>query len=182
MSAVEEAVHVMNMPSQEPFSLAKMLQEAVHAETPVTEDEVFSTLINRLAANPLFADVHEWEVKGTWQRPVRPKTFKYFKFAPITPENYLRYGALTTNRMLTALNEATFLFLPENRLEGDWARKSFYTEEFRTLSALVTPQLQRYALGFVDENVTVSGQWTKKKFQDYFEERITPLKIGRAHV
>lgn len=178
MSAVQEAIHTMSAPSQEPFSLRRVLRDAVQAENDVTEDEIFSVLVNRLAATPLFADVHEWELKGTWQRPIRPKTFKYFKFAPSTPETYLRYAAFTTNRMLTALNEAAFLFLPERRLQDNWAHESFYTGEFRTLSALVTPQMQKYALGFVDENVTVSGQWTKKKFQDYFQERIMPL-VGR---
>jgi quercetin dioxygenase-like cupin family protein len=168
----------MNPPPQEPFCLTKVLQEAVRAENQVSEDEVFSVLINRLAATPLFADVHEWEVKGAWQRPVRPQTFKYFKFVRSTPETYLRYAAFTTNRMLTALHEASFLFLPESQLKGEWAGQSFYNEEFRTLSALVTPALQKYALKFVDENVTVSGQWTKKKFLDYFQERITPL-LGR---
>lgn len=179
MSTIEEAVHAMNPPSQEPFSMASTLQEMARAGIPASDEELFSILVNRLAAAPLFADVHEWEVTGPWRRPVRPKTFKYFKFTHSTPDTHLRYAALTTNRMLTALNEAAFLFLPEGKLNSDWAGHSFYTEEFRLLSALVLPQLQKYALGFAEENVTVSGQWNKKKFKEYFEERIMPL-VGRA--
>jgi hypothetical protein len=183
MSTIQEAVHAVHAENPvplEPLSLAGIIREAARTAEPLSEEEVFTALVNRLASAPLFADVHQWEVKGTWRRPVRPQTFKYFKFARSTPETYLKYAAFTTNRMLTALNEIEFMFLPEGRLESQWARQSFYTEEFRMLSALVRPQLQKYALDFVDEKVTVSGQWTKKKFEEYFKERILPLVGGKA--
>jgi hypothetical protein len=182
MSAIQEAVHAVheNPPALEPLSLASIIQEATQTSEALSDEEVFNALVKSLVAAPLFADVHEWEVKDAWRRPVRPQTLKYFKFTRSTPENHLRYAAFTANRLLTALNEVDFMFLPEGRLESQWARPSFYNEEFRMLAALVTPQLQKYALSFVDENVTVSGHWTKKKFEEYFQERIMPLAEKKA--
>ena len=142
-----------------------------------TGQDVFDVIIERLATSPIFADVHTWEItEDPWRRPIRPNSLKYFKFEPTTQENHLNYAAFTLNRLLTALNELSYYFLPPEKFDRDGMYSSFYNENLRTMAALVVPQLETYALGFVAEKVSVSGDWDKNKFKEYFEERIIPLK------
>jgi nitrosourea synthase len=144
---------------------------------PLVIDELFQVALEDMAAMPIFADVETWDIAANpWCRPVRPQSFKYFKFGPATAENHLDYGNFTTNRMLTALNEIDFLFLPDKNLEPAAAYQQFYSEELRAIAHAVMPRLNDYALGFIDKEVTVNGSWTKKKFETYFADRIVPLK------
>ncbi|MEO7734509.1 MAG: hypothetical protein ABIY55_26370, partial [Kofleriaceae bacterium] len=141
------------------------------------KDKQFKTALESLAKLPIFADVESWEIDGNpWQRPVRPTSFRYFKFGPVTADNYLEYGALTTNRLLTALEETDFLFLPDGEIKPKSAFDQFYSEELRANAAVVAPRLTDWALGFVDERVKVDGSWTKAQFETYFADRIMPLK------
>jgi hypothetical protein len=156
------------------------------AETPVetpevsrefVTDELFKTALDDLARFPIFADVSTWEIAADpWRRPVRPTSFRYFKFGPSTAENHLDYAAFTTNRLLTALNETDFMFLPERGLEPRSSFDQFYGERLRQEASIVAPRLADYGLNFIDDEVSVKGSWTKARFEAYFAERIVPLK------
>jgi hypothetical protein len=140
-------------------------------------DELFDSALHDLAQLPIFADIDTWEIADNpWARPIRPTSFKYFHFRSSTPANHLDYAALTANRLLTALNEIDFLFLPERELAPQAAFREFYSEELRTLAAILVPRLSDHALGFVDAEVSVDGSWTRCQFQTYFQDRILPLK------
>src|SRR4051794_34849597 len=94
---------------------------------PLVSDELFQVALEDMAAMAVFADVDTWDIAANpWRRPVRPQSFKYFKFGPATAENHLDYGNFTTNRMLTALNEIDFLFLPDKNLEPAASYEQFY--------------------------------------------------------
>jgi hypothetical protein len=141
------------------------------------KDKQFKIALESLSKLPIFTDVEAWEIDGNpWRRPIRPTSFRYFKFGPVTADNYLDYGAFTTNRLLTALEETDFLFLPDGRIEPKSAFDQFYSEELRVSASVVAPRLADWALGFVDERVKVDGCWTKAQFETYFADRIVPLK------
>jgi hypothetical protein len=144
---------------------------------PLLTDQLFEDALAGLARLPIFADVDQWDIGGDpWRRPVRPTSFRYFKFGPTTADTHLHYSAFTTNRMLTALNEIDFLFLPARGLEPRSSFDQFYSEDLRTIASILTPRLGDYALGFVDAEVTVNGSWTRRQFETYFADRIVPLK------
>lgn len=124
----------------------------------------------------LFADIDTWENPDPWGRPVRPASFRNMRFAPSTLDTHLHYVAFTVNRILTALNELDFLFLPEGELSLDASFTQFYGDKLRQLASVVKPRLADYALGFIDEEVQVSGTWNRRQFEAYFEDRIVPLK------
>ena len=141
------------------------------------KDKQFKVALESLSNLPIFADVETWELDGNpWSRPIRPNSFRYFKFGPVTADNYLDYGAFTTNRILTALNETDFLFLPHREVEPRSAFDQFYSEELRANASVVAPRLADWALGFVDQHVKVDGTWSKAQFETYFADRIMPLK------
>jgi hypothetical protein len=149
----------------------------IGSRAPLVSDKMFKASLDELARLPIFADVEHWEITGNpWCRPIRPQSFKYFQFGPVTPANHLEYAALTTNRFLTALNEIDFLFLPDRGLEPKAAFDQFYSEDVRSHANVVGPKLADYALNFVDDEVHVQGSWTKPQFEAYFADRIVPLR------
>jgi Iron-containing redox enzyme len=153
------------------------LAEAPPVTNQLLSDDLFRSALDEIAKAPIFADIDDWEIAANpWCRPIRPGSFKYFKFGPTTPANHLEYAAFTTNRLLTALNELDFLFLPERKLDPKDSFDQFYSEELRSCASVVAPRLADYALDFVDQEVTVEGGWTKPRFEDYFTQRIVPLK------
>ncbi len=144
---------------------------------PLVDDALFERALAALSRLPIFADVETWELGGDpWRRPVRPTSFRSLELGPASAETYLDYAAFTTNRLLTALNELDFLFLPDRGLAPIASYEQFYGEDLRTAAAIVKPRLAAHALGFVDEKVTVDGSWTKRQFETYFADRIVPLK------
>lgn len=156
--------------------LHELAGEPLSSDKP-EKDQQFKIALESLAKLSIFADVETWEIDGNpWHRPVRPNSFRYFKFGPATADNYLDYGAFTTNRLLTALEETDFLFLPDGEIKPRMAFDQFYSEELRANAAVVAPRLADWALGFVDDSVKVDGSWTKAQFESYFADRIVPLK------
>lgn len=143
-----------------------------------TEKEItaFEYAINQIGEYSIFKDPEYFVVTDNpWKRPVRPQSFKYFDFKPIDKDSCLSYVAFTTNRLLTALNELDLLFLSDRKLGKNSEFHVFYDPELRYLASLVQPVLQKYALGFVDQEVTVTGKWTKAQFEDYFDTRLSSL-------
>lgn len=151
--------------------------EPAVAPRSLVSDELVETALEALTRMPIFADVDTWDIGAKpWCRPVRPTSFRYFKFGPVSADNHLAYGAFTTNRLLTALNEIDFLFLPDRDQALASSFDEFYSEELRAIASAVVPRLTNYALGFVDKEVQVNGSWTRQKFETYFTDRILPLK------
>lgn len=136
-------------------------------------DMEFNALLNKLGTYSHFRDNKDWvETKNVWARPLRPQTFKYVKFDRTNNDNKFNYAALTLNRILTALNEQDFLFLPEKSDNIVNELKVSYTEELRVLAAKLIPELEDRTLGFLRSEIQVSEHWTRKDFENYFEEKI----------
>ena len=141
-----------------------------------SEDEVFYNSIRKIAEYDCFKDPETFVVTDNpWKRPIRPQTFKYFSFQSSDRENFLSYSAFTANRLLASLNELDFIFLPNTKIDMNKDFRSFYNSELRKLASMTIPTLQMMTLGFVDENVKITGNWTKERFKSYFEARINGI-------
>lgn len=141
-----------------------------------TTDSQFREALERLGTLSVFKDVDHWEIiDDPWRRPVRPQAFKYVEFDPICEQTHLDYMSLTTNRLLTALNELDFVFLPSGPFALDGSFSTFYSDELEALANHIRPRLDDNALGFVSDNVSVRGVWTKAQFEEYFQDRVLPL-------
>lgn len=123
------------------------------------------------ATNPIYLDNMDWvNDDNPYRRQLRPQILPHLDFDRVLPrENILDYEGLAVQRLLTSIYEADLMFLPKNGLKDKWADfKSFYSPSNRALGEMIRPALERFAFGFLDQEVEVSGAWTKKELETYF--------------
>lgn len=126
----------------------------------------------RYASNPIYLDNEEWENDDNpFRRQLRPQVLQHLDFdRPPGREGLLNYTSLAVQRVLTTIYEADLVFLPKGGLKGHWEDfKRFYSPTNRALGEIVRPALERYAFGFLDDEVETSGEWTAQSLETYLE-------------
>lgn len=124
----------------------------------------------RYASNPLYLDNEEWvNEDNPYRRQLRPQVIKYLDFDKVlSKDEILDYESLAVQRLLTSIYEADLVFLPTAGLAEKWDDfKQFYSSSNRALGEMVRPFLERKAFGFLDDEVTVSGKWTRDSLVEY---------------
>lgn len=118
------------------------------------------------ASNPLYLDNEEWENDDNpYRRQLRPQIVRHLEFdKPLTTDHILDYSALAANRLLATVYEADLVFLPKRGMtKSTWADfKNFYSATNRTRGEMIRPYLEKHVFGFLDDEVEVSGNWTKE--------------------
>jgi len=134
--------------------------------------EEFEQLMYSLSEYPIYKDTEDWiEPTSVWARPLRPQSFKYTDFEKTTNDNIFNYSALTINRILTALNEQDFLYLPDKSDNIVADLKVAYSPKLRAHKQQLIPQLEEKSLGFLDDKIEIGGDWTKESFIEYFNTK-----------
>ncbi|WP_394821404.1 iron-containing redox enzyme family protein [Pendulispora albinea] len=129
--------------------------------------------VERYASNPLYLDNEEWvNDDNPFRRQLRPQVIKHLDFDRVLPrKDILHYTGLAAQRMLTSIYESDLMFLPKAGLDRKWHDfQRFYSPTNRALGEMVRPALERFAFGFLDEEVHVSGQWTRKSLEAFLRE------------
>lgn len=134
------------------------------------DSEELREAVLRYASNPIYLDNEEWvNEDNPYRRQLRPQVLKYLDFDTVlTKDHILDYESLAVQRLLTSIYEADLVFLPSSGLAEKWADfQQFYSPSNRALGETVRPFLERKAFGFLDDEVTVSGKWTKDSLVEY---------------
>jgi hypothetical protein len=124
----------------------------------------------RYASNPLFADNEEWtNDDNPYRRQLRPQVLGHLDFGRVLPRTEIRnYESLAVQRLLTTIYETDLVFLPRSGLDGKRADFSlFYSSDNRTLGEIIRPSLERFAFGFLDEEVEITGGWTRDSLEAF---------------
>lgn len=124
----------------------------------------------RYATNPLYLDNEEWENSDNpYRRQLRPQVLQYLDFNRVLPRSeILHYESLAAQRLLTSIYESDLMFLPKRDLAGKWDDfKKFYNPTNRVLGEIIRPQLERFAFGFLDDEVAVNGAWTRDSLVEF---------------
>ncbi|WP_435175175.1 iron-containing redox enzyme family protein [Actinacidiphila sp. bgisy145] len=136
------------------------------------EGDELRDAVLRYATNPLYLDNEDWQNHDNpYRRQLRPQVLRHLDFSkPPARADILNYSSLAAGRLLTSIYEADLVFLPKSGL-GDRAEDfhRYYDPGNRALGEAIRPALERYAFGFLDEEVDVSGPWTKESFLAYVE-------------
>ncbi|MFI9200067.1 iron-containing redox enzyme family protein [Streptomyces sp. NPDC053048] len=138
--------------------------------------------VMRYASNPVYLDNEEWENNDNpYRRQLRPQVLRHLDFDRIPGrDRILEYSSLAAQRVLTSIYEADLVFMPKSGLKGKWEDfKSYYSPGNRALGEAIRPALEKFAFGFLDEEVEVSGKWTKESFASYVES-LDPYGPGEA--
>ncbi|HEX2050338.1 MAG TPA: iron-containing redox enzyme family protein [Actinomycetota bacterium] len=145
-------------------------QTAPPADAWTLPSSLFKECLVRYGTNPLFVDSEEWTFESNpYRRPVRPQVLRYMDFeTPLTRDQILDYSSLAANRLLLNVYEHDLVFLPEEGFDGihdDFGR--FYAPETRALAEVIRPVLERHVFSFLDDEVDVSGRWTRAELEAY---------------
>ncbi|MEU3267366.1 MULTISPECIES: iron-containing redox enzyme family protein [Streptomyces] len=124
------------------------------------------------AANPVYTDNEEWENSDNpYRRQLRPQVLPYLDFDRVPGrEQVLEYSSLAAQRLLTSIYEADLVFFPKaglGKLTEDFRR--YYSPDNRARGEMIRPALERFAFGFLDQEVEVSGDWTTESLLTYLE-------------
>jgi uncharacterized cupin superfamily protein len=139
--------------------------------------EELTDAVVRYAGNPIYLDNEEWvNDDNPYRRQLRPQVLKHLDFSKVLSANQLlQYENLAANRLLTSIYEADLMFLPQAGLADKWDDlMRYYSPSNRALGEIIRPSLERFAFGFLDDEVDVSGKWTKDSMIEYLRS------IGQA--
>ncbi|MFI0977640.1 iron-containing redox enzyme family protein [Streptomyces sp. NPDC021093] len=124
------------------------------------------------ATAPIYHDSLDWlNHDNPYRRQLRPQVLPLLDFDR-TParDGILNYASLAAQRVLTSIYEADLVFFPKSGLQGkEEDFKAFYSPANRALGERIRPALERYAFGFLDDEVETSGTWTAKSLDAYLD-------------
>jgi hypothetical protein len=127
--------------------------------------------ILRYATNPLYLDNEEWvNDDNPYRRQLRPQVLPYLSFdEPLSRDRVFNYESLAAHRMLTCIYEADLVFLPKSALTPEKYQdyQSFYSPHNRARGEVIRPALERFAFGFLDDEVDVSGDWDAESLETF---------------
>jgi hypothetical protein len=129
--------------------------------------------VTQFAANPLFLDNEEWlNDDNPYRRQLRPQVLAYLDFSRVLGrESLLDYENLAAQRLLTTIYETDMIFLPKSGLDGKWEDfHGFYSPTTRYWGEIARPALERFSFGFLEDEVEVSGRWTRDSVEAYVRE------------
>jgi hypothetical protein len=127
----------------------------------------------RYASNPLYLDNEEWtNDDNPYRRQLRPQVLDHLDFSrALRRDEILNYPSLAVQRLLTTIYEADLMFLPATGLAEKWADfHRFYNPTNRALGEMIRPALEKHAFGFLDQEVEVSGAWTRESLEAFLRE------------
>ncbi|GIG55767.1 hypothetical protein Lfu02_01390 [Longispora fulva] len=143
-----------------------------HTPFELTPDQLRETTLN-YASSPLYLDNEEWENDDNpYRRQLRPQIIEHLDFSvPLPRPEILAYSALAANRILASIYEADLMFLPKAGFEAKRADFDlFYSHSNRIRGEMIRPYLERHVFGFLDQEVEVSGDWTKESLTAFLGE------------
>jgi nitrosourea synthase len=134
-------------------------------EPHVLTGEALKDAVLAYATNPIYLDNEEWvNDDNPYRRQLRPQVLQYLNFdKPLRRDQIFNYENLAAQRLLTSIYEADLMFLPRSELNrGKYADfKLFYSPTNRACGEQIRPVLEKFAFGFLDDEVTISGDWNE---------------------
>jgi Iron-containing redox enzyme len=129
-------------------------------------------LIRAYADLPIFQPGPDVLLLGNpYLRPVSAQALAEVDWTrPVGSADALGWPALAAHRLLVNVYETESVILPKDGLSTAGDFDTFYGPEQRRLRDLVRPGLERYAYGFLDSAVEVSGHWTLDALVAHFTE------------
>jgi mannose-6-phosphate isomerase-like protein (cupin superfamily) len=133
----------------------------------------FESALEEFLSNPLFAGtkVDSWLIENNpYRRPVWFDKHNNLDFkVPLKLDNYFTRSSLLAHRLLCNIYHSDFVFLPE---QADSSLREnlnmFYSSRTKVLGQILRPVLEYHAFDFLEEEIDVSGNWTKEELESYF--------------
>ncbi|GLS05149.1 hypothetical protein GCM10007860_22990 [Chitiniphilus shinanonensis] len=143
-------------------------------------DQVFrEQLLSRFASHPLFDQPDGFYCESPYLRPLRPQDLCQLEFGrELTLDELDQPSHLMGQRLLLNIYEQDLIFLPQQKKLQLDEFNAFYDDELRCAGAAIRPLLERHVFGWLDDEVSVSGNWDVDTFKAYADEVLD--KIART--
>lgn len=142
-------------------------------ETLELSSEEVRHAVMQLAASPIFLDNEDWfNDDNPYRRQLRPQLLPHLDFNRVLGREALfDYENLAAQRLLTTIYETDLMFLPKGGLEDKWEDfQRFYSPATRHWGDIARSPLERFSFGFLQDEVEVSGRWTRDSLEAYLGE------------
>ncbi|TJZ64478.1 iron-containing redox enzyme family protein [Chitiniphilus eburneus] len=127
--------------------------------------------LSRFASHPLFDQPDSFYCDSPYLRPVRPQDLREFNFDSVLALAELKQPShLMAQRLLLNIYEQDLIFLPQQKKLHLEEFNAFYDEGLRGAGAAIRPMLERHVFGWLDSEVSVSGNWDVDTFKGYADE------------
>ncbi|MBM3116250.1 iron-containing redox enzyme family protein [Jeongeupia naejangsanensis] len=134
---------------------------------PVQHEQAFS----QFASHPLFDQPQSFYCDSPYVRPVRPQDLHQLDFDRVLTQSELNQPShLMGQRLLLNIYEQDLVFLPQQGKLVLPEFNAFYDEELRRAGAMIRPELERHVFGWLDDAVSISGNWDVDTFKAYADE------------
>jgi quercetin dioxygenase-like cupin family protein len=140
--------------------------------------EFFKSCLIEYGKCDLFKDTEEWLGEDNpYKRTLRPHVFKYLDFSnPLQRSELLTYNSLTANRTLLTVYESDFVFLPKQNFADKRSDfEKFYDPQQQVLSSVIRPSLENYIFSFLENEISITGNWNLASLEEYFSEFINAV-------
>ncbi|MQY11225.1 hypothetical protein SRB5_13400 [Streptomyces sp. RB5] len=109
-----------------------------------------------------------------YHRPLDPERVAAVDWSrPVTEETFASDRSLVAHRLLMNVYESDALFLPAaglGRFENDF--HAFYDSGSRLSGERIRPELERFAFGFMEDAVGVSGKWDEETLRTHLRHAV----------
>ncbi|MDR3514731.1 MAG: iron-containing redox enzyme family protein [Azospirillaceae bacterium] len=157
---------------------------AVYRTTPLAGSKI-GDISRNFINHPLFAQPTSFLCEDNpFRRPLRPQDLPTIDLTrPLPQSEFASNAALLGQRLLATIYETDLLFLPtrmDSRRREDM--RAFYDDDFRQSGELLRPTLERQLFGFLEDEITVSGNWTLESFRAYAADAVAQANRGASEV
>ncbi|GHD55642.1 iron-containing redox enzyme family protein [Jeongeupia chitinilytica] len=155
-------------------SVGTLLDHPSHTD-PALHKQAFSGF----ASHSLFDQPQSFYCDSPYVRPVRPQDLNQLDFGHVLTQAELDQPShLMGQRLLLNIYEQDLVFLPQQGKLALAEFNAFYDEDLRRAGAAIRPELERHVFGWLDEAVSISGNWDVDAFKAYADEVLD--KIART--
>lgn len=137
------------------------------------DPEQLKEIALNFASNPIYLDNEEWQNNDNpYRRQLRPQVLRHLDFSKVLSRgDILAYSSLAANRLLTTIYENDLVFLPSaGSASGHADFKRYYNHTNRIQGEMIRPYLEQHVFGFLDQEVDVTGKWTKESLEAYLRK------------
>lgn len=140
------------------------------------EEEIFEHAMQKFLSSECLLKYNDFEIENNpYKRPSRTYDYKQGMFdIPAKLEDFNSNTFLFANRLLNTIYEQDLVFLPKGRLETK-GFNAFYDNEFYKNGQIIKNKLENYTFGFLEKNISVSGNWTPESFVSYTQDILNKI-------
>lgn len=132
------------------------------------DDALLENALDVIRRHPLLGQPSSFFMNDPYHRPVRPQDLNLAQLKKrVDKEHFSQPSYLAAQRLLLNRYEQDLVFLPIQQPLKLEHFNGFYNQELRKALELLRPLLEQHVFGWLDEDISVSGNWDLDSFIAY---------------